>query len=142
MSSEAEPERKRSGRIYLLELYQGMMNDTDGEGGISVTLNVQGCVVSGFIIGMKPYYEGISKLTIESAVGKPGEHITETKQDLQEIFQDIIKSAKIASDEGKPINHIFLRDAKIYTGERIMSSKGGYWAGRIDDVNGFMLGAL
>ena len=54
MSSDSRHKSKFDGRIGLLKIFAGIINPSEN-GEIPLTLNVHGTIVSGLMIGMKPY---------------------------------------------------------------------------------------
>ena len=61
------------GRITLLKILASFVNPSD-VAQISVTLNVNGVIITGTMIGMKPYYDAIAEKLIET-VRSPSEEI-------------------------------------------------------------------
>ena len=58
------------GRITLLKILASFVNPSD-VAQISVTLNVNGVIITGTMIGMKPYYDAIAEKLIERLVALP-----------------------------------------------------------------------
>jgi hypothetical protein len=105
------------GRIALLTIFQNLVNPSD-EAQISVTLNVHGTLVSGTMIGMKRYYEEVSKKLSESVRAKSEEELSYVKKELQKLF-DMIKqppTKKEIETSDNRYDHIFLKDVQIYIG--------------------------
>jgi hypothetical protein len=140
MSNEDTGKSRWNGRIFLLELLQKSINATQ-KSFISITLNLHGSVVSGKMIGMKVYYEGLRKLFIERAISERDQDNFDNKKMLNEVFEEIIKATKEAMEKDVPYNYIFLKDALIYVGNQPLTFTGGYWNGKIDSIDGFILGA-
>ena len=139
MSIENNIDANRSPRVDLLEIFQNFINPSEKDE-IGVTLNVHGTVVSGIMISMKRYYEDIGSTFIEKAnIHSTADGGAAAKKTLKAMFDEIKQPP---SDEqlakGQRFNHIFLRDVRIYTDYGII--RGEYWAGRIDSVDGFLLG--
>jgi hypothetical protein len=139
MSVENNIDANRSARIGLLEIFQDFINPSEKDE-IGVTLNVHGTVVSGIMISMKRYYEDIGSTFIEKAnIHSTPDGGAAAKKTLKAMFDEIKQPP---SDEelakGQRFNHIFLRDVRIYTDYGII--RGDYWVGRIDSVDGFLLG--
>jgi len=127
------------GRIALLTIFQNLVNPSD-EAQISVTLNVHGTLVSGTMIGMKRYYEEVSKKLSESVRAKSEEELSYVKKELQKLF-DMIKqphAKKEIETSDNRYDHIFLKMFR-YTSD-LLKSKHHNWVGKIDSVDGFVLG--
>jgi hypothetical protein len=139
LSSESKDKGPFDDRIALLRMFQNLVNPSD-EAQISVTLNVHGTVVSGTMIGMKRYYEEVSKAVIETARAKSEEEVSYVKKELQKLF-DIIKQppAEVESQtSGISYDNIFLKDVEIYTAFGKVNAS--HWVGRMTSVDGFVLG--
>ena len=74
------------GCIALLTIFQNLVNPSD-EAQISVTLNVHGTLVSGTMIGMKRYYEEVSKKVSGSVRAKSEEQLSYVKIRITEIIR-------------------------------------------------------
>ena len=141
VSNELTDKSRWNGRIFLLELLQKSINTTE-RSFISITLNLHGSVVSGKMIGMKTYYEGMRKLFIQRAISERDEDNLDNEKMLNEAFEEIIKTTKEAMEKDVPYNYIFLKDALIYVGNQPLTITGGYWNGKIDSIDGFILSAI
>ena len=127
------------GRIALLTIFQNLVNPSD-EAQISVTLNVHGTLVSGTMIGMKRYYEEVSKKLSESVRAKSEEELSYVKKELQKLF-DMIKqphAKKEIETSDNRYDHIILKDVQIYI--ESAKVKASHWVGKKDSVDGFVLG--
>jgi hypothetical protein len=140
LSSESKEKVPFDDRIALLRMFQNLVNPSD-EAQISVTLNVHGTVVSGTMIGMKRYYEEVSKTLIETARAKSEEEVSYVRKELQKLF-DIVKQPPPTEVEnqssGIRYDDIFLKDVEIYTAFGKVNAS--HWVGRITSVDGFVLG--
>jgi hypothetical protein len=139
LSTESKDKGAFDDRIALLKMFQNLVNPSD-EAQISVTLNVHGTVVSGTMIGMKRYYEEVSKTLIETARAKSEEEVSYVRKELQKLF-DIIKQPPAEVENrstGIRYDDIFLKDVEIYTA--FGKVKASHWVGRINSVDGFVLG--
>jgi len=133
---------KFDGRITLLKLFAGLINPSD-VAQITTTLNVNGIIITGTMIGMKPYYEAISKKLKETVRGTSEEIDTVVKKDLEEIFEQSKQPPSIEElEKGFDFDYIYLKDAKFYSGGVFFPAEGTYWIGKIDSVDGFILGSF
>jgi hypothetical protein len=139
LSSDSKGKGPFDDRIALLRMFQNLVNPSD-EAQISVTLNVHGTVVSGTMIGVKRYYEEVSKTVIETARAKSEKEISYVRKELQKLF-DIIKQPPTGvENQSRSIDYdnIFLKDVEIYTSFGKVNAS--HWVGRISSVDGFVLG--
>ena len=141
MSNEFK-DKSFDGSIELLRLLVKIVNISDGNE-IGVTLNVSGSIVSGLMVGMKHYYEKIGDMMAENAVDTTKEDDpTDLKRSLKEFFSSLGQQPD-KPDRERQFNYIFLRAAKIYSGERIYPETSSvYWIGKVESVDGFFLGTL
>jgi hypothetical protein len=100
------------GCIALLTIFQNLVNPSD-EAQISVTLNVHGTLVSGTMIGMKRYYEEVSKKVSGSVRAKSEEELSCVKKELQKLFAMIKQppSKKEIETSDNRYDHIILKDS-------------------------------
>ena len=155
MSSDSIHKTKFDGRIGLLKIFAGIINPSE-KSEIDITLNVQGAIVSGKMIGMKRYYEEIGKEFIDAIIDKTPEVMSHTKEvtlskntsPAKEVFKmlfDKIEPINQTELEGGEFefNHIFMRNTKVYNGSYIFPTTGTtYWIGKIESVDGFFLGMM
>jgi|SRR5918994_1955056 hypothetical protein len=133
---------KFDGRINLLKLFASLINPSD-VAQITTTLNVNGIIITGTMIGMKPYYEAIGEKLKETVRGTSEEIDTAVKKDLEEIFEQLKQPPSIEElEKGFDFEYIYLKDAKFYTGGIFFPPEGTYWIGKIDSVDGFILGSF
>lgn len=112
---------------------------------MGITLNVHGTIVSGMMIGMKPFYEKFGKSLVESVKDPTSDDPNVSKKALMVIFDDIQEQAALEqqSENGIEFNHIFLRNAKIYNGAQVIPGAGTmFWVGKLESVDGFFLGMI
>ena len=131
---------KFDGRIGLLKIFAGIINPSE-KGEIPLTLNVHGTIVSGLMIGMKPYYEQIGKIFNEAMKSSSRRHAPVAKGEFK-MVSDRIKEPPDPS-ELEEFNHIFMRNTKIYNGIQVFPSTGTtYWIGKIESIDGFYVGMI
>ncbi len=126
--------------ISLLNIFNSIMNQVlpSESSGIGVTLNVHGITISGLLIGRRQYYDELRKVlskwdepTSELFFENATKHLPRNEEE-----QDLI-------DEVVGIKVICLKNAKYYTGSQPFPSGGpSFWMGKMEEVDGFMLGVL
>jgi hypothetical protein len=130
------------GRITLLKILASFVNPSD-VAQITVTLNVNGVIITGTMIGMKPYYDGIAEKLIET-IRSPSEEINiVVKKDLEKIFEDLKQPPSLEElEKGYDFEFIYLKNAQFHTGGDFLPHEGTYWIGKIESVDGFILGSF
>ena len=144
MSSDSRHKSKFDGRIGLLKIFAGIINPSE-KGEIPLTLNVRGAIVSGLMIGMKPYYEQIGKIFVDAINSSSRKHASVAKEEFKMVFDKIKEppNSKELEEAEYEFNHIFMRNTKIYNGGQAIPSTGTtYWIGKIESVDGFFLGMI
>ena len=144
MSSDSRHKSRFDGRIGLLKIFAGIINPSD-KGEIPLTLNVRGTIVSGLMIGMKPYYEQIGKIFVDAINSSSRKHASVAKEEFKMVFDKIKEppSLKELEEAEYEFNHIFMRNTKIYNGAQVIPSTGTtYLIGKIESVDGFFLGMI
>jgi hypothetical protein len=112
----------------------------ESKAGISVTLNVQGTLVEGRLVGIYEYMEGQTQL-LHGSLDKEGPG-KELGIGLSNLFEELADDA--LPPEGAEIKpygatprHIHVADAVIDGGEIRLP----FWRGRMSEVSGWSLGA-
>lgn len=107
---------------------------------MSITLFVQGAIISGMLIGEKPYFEALNN-ELKSTGFAPDEAIHTL---IQKFNSSSINSSDNLEEQDQPINREFIhiKNAKVYSGNAFSSStRELYWRGRLSRVDGFLLGS-
>lgn len=100
---------------------------------IDITVSTHGLIISGTLISLKEYYEGLNQQTKGSNL----ENVTNLLMDSlpknveeEDIFIEFIG-----------IQYFCLKNPKFYPSSgQSMPGKGVYWMGKLDSVDGFFLG--
>jgi len=116
--------------------------DIANTGGLSfpITLQVGGVLVSGILMSGKRYFEEFAQ--------KMGTTVVEDDQDeIVAFFQDLGKSfyaAPTGETPRTPPHFLHLCNVKIFKpdGQPFPIQDGEWWRGRLEAVDGFMLGSL
>ena len=128
---------------------------------LRVTLSVGGAVVSGILIGERQYFEGLTR-ALEVVIARSGLRerieIAAERRDEEEgaqagsptpeqraaqttraILDRIVGGYEASEAEAR--RYVHLRDVRITSPGLQQSEHGGLWRGRLDHVDGFMLGS-
>lgn len=137
MSSKSD-NTQFDGRIAVLQLFVNLINPVKGSY-MTVTLNVKRTIIKGTMISMDEYYEAVKQQLVET-VQSPPDILQSLRNSIKEGFDLIKISTEKENEENDNYNHIFLKDAKFYYGNNYFSDPGVYLVGKIDSVDGFVLG--
>jgi len=130
------------GRITLLKILASFVNPSDVVQ-ITVTLSVNGVIVTGTMIGTKPYYEGITEKLKETIRSSSEEINIAVRRDMEKIFEDLKQSPSLEElEKGYDYELIYLKNAQFHTGGDFFPHEGSYWVGKIESVDGFILGSF
>ncbi len=111
---------------------------------LGVTLTIHGLLISGNIISYQKYLEGIAQ-GFESATGNQeiGQILAESFRNASQGYMEIQKKEAEALEGLLYPRYINLSDARFIFGNSIVpTEKGVYWRGRLEEVDGFSLGAM
>ena len=126
---------------WFLQLLIDICNKTDFS--LSITLNVNGLLVTGNLIGGEKYFNGFAN-DLKMA-GMPAE-VTDLFKQFGDIYikQKEQKNSKKDDETISPPQYIHLENARIFHpgGNLIPTNHGVWWRGRLDAIDGFILGAF
>lgn len=112
---------------------------------LSITLFVQGSIVSGFLIGEKHYFEALnneSNNTFSSGSDEGKKAMGAFLAPFQS-FSTALPDNQGEQNAFKDREFIYLKDAKFLSGNSLNPhNKGVYWRGRLSRVDGFFIGNL
>lgn len=106
-------------------------------GGLGITLNVNGVVISGVMITEEEY---ISETALRIARGRYSgeeEPIEPSEEDLDAVRTLFNWQPRNIED---PVNYAHLRDTTIHFGPIPGNIAGGLWRGRAEAIDGFQFG--
>jgi hypothetical protein len=109
---------------------------------LGITLTIHGLLISGNIISLQKYLEGIAQ-GLESATGnqKIGQILAESIRNASQ--EDSETRREQGLEELPPRQYIHLSDARFRFGTSVVPPETGvYWRGRLDEVDGFFLGII
>jgi len=112
---------------------QSFVQIAESQQGFGVTLTVNGIVVTGEVVRLDDYLQGIT----DSAVSSWNEERTEGEPlgGVKEVF------GIAGTDEGDDLpTYVHLKDATLLLGGGRVP--GGWWRGRLDSVDGFYTARL
>jgi hypothetical protein len=113
---------------------------------LTITLSVNGSIVTGELIGIKEYCEGLeSEIRGANLVNKKtGEPADDIKL-LSSIPVTLADSLPTTVEElyDLPVNYLHLRKARYFAGGALLpQNRGVYWRCKLDAVDGFCLGVV
>lgn len=127
---------------WFLESLVTTVNTSNIE--IGITLQMDGFLVSGYIVNGRKYFEGFStEFIAETSVAFENQ---EALDNIQQAFNKYASVYDVSEDEdmNNGANFIHLESARFFNtnGAPIPNNRGMWWRGRISEVNGFILGTL
>lgn len=137
MTDEKSYGAKASGDT-ILQLLVDMVN-ADQLPNIPVTLNVGGLLVSGYLVSVRNYFVQLMETLSGGGSG--------SKPDFATLWETTPAAAQVREpkwDKHEPsARFVHLRNAVIFYpggGPSVTAGEGILWRGRVDAVDGFMLG--
>ena len=106
---------------------------------ISITLFVQGAIITGMLIGEKPYFEALNN-ELKSTGFVPDEAINTF---IQKFNFSSTNSSDNLEEQDQPINREFIhiKNANFFSSSSFVSAtRELYWRGRLSRIDGFFLG--
>lgn len=125
--------------IRLLEVLNNVINESSGESSFGVTLDVHGVTISGLLISRRRYYDEMYKAILQS---------NPSAQEWGFLFEEMKKQLPQNDEEWEVATqigliYVCLKDAKYVMGANLIPAQGlGLWMGKIDSIDGFMLGII
>lgn len=111
---------------------------------VEVTLNMNGVVVSGTLIGAQAYYEGITEASKELQDQTLSKIIAKKFTNLKDAYIKQKQEQEEKEDNENTATFIHLKNAR-YLGaddQPITSKNGTWWRGRISSIDGFSFNSL
>lgn len=126
---------------WFLQALVKLCNDSESETTFSITLNVGGILVSGELIGGKHYFNGFANTLKMSEFPSDAADVF---KDFGEIYTKQREKKEDDKETNPPPQYIHLRNARIFHpgGRPIPTNQGVWWRGRLQAVDGFILGSL
>lgn len=107
--------------------------------GVGITLNVGGLLISGELVSVKTYFEGVAREMIATKADYA------TKEAFQKTFKQACaqfqpESEELSHESQSMPTYIHLRNAKpVYPNGQASSNKGMWWRSRLSAIDGFSL---
>ncbi len=121
----------------MLTLWVGVANADKGS--INLTLSVGGSIITGDLIGIAEYLEGIAA-EFDDLIGA---ELGDTYRALAAKERQRVAAADVAEQPSVAPTFIQLKNAKVYVGGRLLPDKRGlWWRGRLDSVDGWTFGGI
>jgi hypothetical protein len=137
--SDEKPTQVWTEPDWFLGLLVNLANRADFD--LTITLTVGGLLISGRVIGASRFFREVSEFVKQKAAGIS----TEVREALFDEPAQVYEKERDAEDrDDRPSpRYIHLRDARVYdaAGNRVPRD-ATWWRGRLDAVDGFMIGAL
>jgi hypothetical protein len=133
---EATPEATIDDADWLLALFVRIANASKGNFGL--TLWTSGAIVSGTLVGVAEYLDGVAsdfdEATGAEVLGAP----------FRELSKDARQQLEAEEAESIPVAFIHLKDARTYSpgGEPIPANRGVWWRARLESVDAWCFGEL
>jgi hypothetical protein len=109
---------------------------------MGITLQVDGMLVSGILVGGQDYFDGITQ-TISAALGNAEE--TKSIADLFERVNQAVHAGTSPDVPSPPPAYIHLKDTYFFQSADatpIPNGQGVWWRGKLSRVSGFFFGNL
>jgi len=125
------------------EVLEYLVQKTEETGiGMTVTLSMNGLIISGQIIRSKQYYEEMSNFLDSGEIKSTNEQDIKTFSNYIESYKQFIEQIKIQSQtkiSGNP-KYIHLSNATIQPSDSEYSIPAPLWRGKLSSVDGFSIG--
>jgi len=134
--------KKEKKRLYILDLLNNIVNENE-ESLVGVTLTIGGAIITGNLISNRKYYTLFFEAMKSSMPEKEHRH-------LANAFNTIDEQIPTTEEEKEVMNKILGRDTICLENIRYfigntqvnINNKTTVWIGKIEEVDGFMLGIL
>lgn len=121
------------------EFLQKLVRSARGtDGGLAVTLNVKGTLVSGWMVGEETYAIGMA-LRLDNLSSEDSEEATNPQDDTLHMFKILMDYE--SEDESNPL-YIHIRNPTIYQSGVRYGMTGLWWRGTLESVDGFQFGRV
>ena len=141
LASSVPPLDKFNNSDWFLQILVNACNNIDMS--LSITLNVGGVLVSGNLIGGEKYFNGFAS---DLKMGGMSAEVADLFKKLGGIYTKRKEQIKDKKDDETipPLQYIHLENAQIFQagGSPIPTNRGVWWRGRLEAIDGFILGTL
>lgn len=130
-----EPEQMTTDDAIVL-LFLSLVEEDGIE--VPITLNINGVVISGLLIGASAYYEGITESSKLLHDGTMSKIIYKKFEDLKEAYFKQKQENKEQEDQENSPSFIHLKNAVYFnTDGQSIPTSNTWWRGRISSLDGF-----
>jgi hypothetical protein len=132
---------------WSLELLVNLVND-GAVHEVGVTLCVGGSLVTGKLVGVQAYFEGIAGEFAKTAKGSKADELKASISRLGSGYSartgDKLYDPEKRNDPRTWTNYVHLKDARVIGASEapIPANRGVWWRGRLSAIDGFFLGEL
>lgn len=127
-----------SSQDEVLEYLVKILEETDA--GISLTISVNGSIISGQMISSKRYFEELSNFYDEKNITADDPSLIEKGLPvLQRVKQFLEQKGKSREEQDNP-KYIHLEDVVIYPSNPSQPAGATVWRGKLSSVDGFSIG--
>jgi hypothetical protein len=107
----------------------------------ALTLNVQGAIVTGILIGSRAYYDGITESSLHLKDDTMSKIIAKRFGDLRdEYLKQKQEQGDKKDDEEAAATYIHLKNAKYH--QPAMNSSSSWWRGKISSIDSYSFDSL
>lgn len=108
---------------------------------VAITLNIQGAIVTGILIGSKAYYDGITESSLHLKDDTMSKIIAKRFGDLRdEYLKQKQEQGDKKDDEEAAATYIHLKNAKY--NQPAMTASASWWRGKISSIDSFSFDSL
>ncbi|MFY0759750.1 hypothetical protein AB1K32_12800 [Metabacillus dongyingensis] len=108
---------------------------------VAITLNIQGAIVTGILIGSRAYYDGITESSLHLKDDTMSKIIAKRFGDLRdEYLKQKQEQGDKKDDEEAAATYIHLKNAKY--NQPAMTASGSWWRGKISSIDSFSFDSL
>ncbi|MCM3594955.1 hypothetical protein M4D55_04020 [Metabacillus idriensis] len=107
----------------------------------AITLNIQGVIVTGLLIGSRAYYDGITESSLTLKDDTMSKIIAKRFSDLRdEYLKQKQEQGDKKDDEEAAVTYIHLKNAKYH--QPAMNASTSWWRGKISSIDSFSFDSL
>ncbi|MDQ0860814.1 hypothetical protein [Bacillus sp. V2I10] len=108
---------------------------------VAITLNIQGAIVTGILIGSRAYYDGITESSLHLKDNTMSKIIAKRFGDLRdEYLKQKQEQADKKDNEEDAAAYIHLKNAKYH--QPAMNASSSWWRGKISSIDSFSFDSL
>ncbi|USK35059.1 hypothetical protein LIT25_06920 [Bacillus sp. F19] len=108
---------------------------------VAITLNIQGAIVTGILIGSRAYYDGITESSLHLKDDTMSKIIAKRFGDLRdEYLKQKQEQADKKDNEEAAAAYIHLKNAKYH--QPAINASASWWRGKISSIDSFSFDSL